>query len=182
MTCMNCNRKGHAASECRQPKRDKHERLCFTCNKAGHEARNCPGEPAVGARPIKAIEDAGARRVATECAIAEKPRAQPSQLGDFVRSAPTRPTPTSNRFQPLRLGIWQQIAADVARETSSEVINSVIVDFIHDSMVFPSLCSPLPSDDSHTSSKRVPPAPRGQGEICGSAHSAQADFNIRGGA
>ena len=26
MTCVNCNRKGHSASECRQPKREKHER------------------------------------------------------------------------------------------------------------------------------------------------------------
>ena len=39
MKCVNCNCKGHAASECRQPKREKHEILCFTCNKAGHEAR-----------------------------------------------------------------------------------------------------------------------------------------------
>ena len=35
MTCVNCNRKGHAASECRQPKREKHDSVCFTCNKAG---------------------------------------------------------------------------------------------------------------------------------------------------
>ena len=122
MTCVNCSRKGHAASECRQPKREKHERLCFTCNKAGHEARNCPDKHAVGERPIKAIEDAGASCVATVLAITEKPRTQQSQLGDFIRSAPARPTPTSNRFQPLALGIWQEIAADVARERSPEVI------------------------------------------------------------
>ena len=50
-TCVNCSRKGHSASECRQPKREKHERLCFTCNKPGHEARACPDKPAIGARP-----------------------------------------------------------------------------------------------------------------------------------
>jgi hypothetical protein len=79
MTCVNCNRKGHAASECRQPKREKHERLCFTCNKPGHEARNCPEKPAPGARPaIKAIEDGGpARRVAV-MAITNKPCVQQS--------------------------------------------------------------------------------------------------------
>ena len=98
MTCVNCNRKGHAASECRQPKREKHERLCFTCNKAGHEARNCPDKPAAGARPINAIEDAGVGRVATVFAITEKPRTQQSQLGDFIRGTPARATPTRNRF------------------------------------------------------------------------------------
>ena len=112
MSCVNCTRKGHAASECRQPKRKNHKRWCFTGNKAGHEARNCPDKPAVGARPIKAIEDAGARRVATVFAITEKPRTQASQLGDFIRSAPARPTPTSNRFQPLTFGIWKDIAAE----------------------------------------------------------------------
>ena len=81
MTCVNCNRKGHAASECRQPKPEKHQRSCFTCNKAGHEARDCPDRP----RPIKAIEDAGApRRVAIVFAITEKPRMQQPQLGDFI--------------------------------------------------------------------------------------------------
>ena len=118
MTCVNCNRKGRSASECRQPKREKHERLCFTCNKAGHEARNCPDKPAMGARPpIKAIEDAGpARRVAV-MAIANKPCAQQPHLGDFIRSAAT--TPTRNRFQPLTLGMWQDIAAEVKSTTVS---------------------------------------------------------------
>ncbi len=60
-------------------------------------------------------------------------------------------------------------------------MNSMIVDWIHDSSAFPSLCSPVLSDGSHTSSKRVPPAPRGQGEIDRSALPAQADFNIRRG-
>ena len=119
MTCVNCSRRGHAASEFRQPTREKHERLCFTCNKSGHEARNCPDKPAVGARPVKAIEDAGARRVATVFAFTEKPRTQASQLGDFIRSAQARPTPTSNRFQPLTLGIWQEIAAKVKPTAAS---------------------------------------------------------------
>ena len=106
MTCVNCSRKGHAASECRQPKREKHERLCFTCNKAGHEARNCPDKPAAGARPIKAIEDAGAPRRVAVMAITDKPRTQQSQLGDFIRGTPARATPTRNRFQPLSLSVW----------------------------------------------------------------------------
>ena len=90
-------------------KMQEHERLCFTCNKAGPKARNCPDKPMLGARPpVKAIEDAGpARRVAV-MAVTVKPRVQQSQRGDFIRSAPARPTPTSNRFQPLTFGIWQQ--------------------------------------------------------------------------
>ena len=151
------------------------------CNKPGHEARNCLDKPAAGARPIKAIEDAGVRRVATVFAITDKPRTQQSQLGDFIRRAPARATPTRNRFQPPSLSVWQEIAADVAREKSPESIKSVIVDLILDSPAFPPLCSPVPSDGSHTSSKRVPPAPRGQGEMGGNAHSSQADFDIRGG-
>ena len=106
MTCVNCSRKGHAASECRQPKREKHEKLCFTCNKTGHEARNFPDKPAACARPIKAIEDAGAPRRVAVMAVTNKPCVQQPQLGDFIRS--TAVTPTRNRFQPLTLGVWQQ--------------------------------------------------------------------------
>ena len=39
MSCINCGRNGHAASECRQAKVEKGDRPCFTCGKTGHEAR-----------------------------------------------------------------------------------------------------------------------------------------------
>ena len=188
MTCVNCNRKGHAASECRQPKREKHERLCFTCNKAGHEARNCPDKPAAGARPIKAIEDAGAPRRVAVMAVTDKPRTQQSQLGDFIRGTPTRATPTRNRFQPLSLSVWQEIAAEVkSTAVSTPQYVSPCQTGATDADAFSDIPSlgHVPSVFSGTRTLRpahAPPAPKGQGEIDGSARPAQADFNnSRGG-
>ena len=36
MTCVNCNRKGHSTSECRQPQVEKKDRKCFLCDTPGH--------------------------------------------------------------------------------------------------------------------------------------------------
>ena len=86
---------------------------------ARHEARNCPNK---SQQPVKAIGDAQRPvhlRVATVFAITEKPHVQQPQLGDFIRAAPARQTATRNRFQPLSLSVWQEIAADVVREKST---------------------------------------------------------------
>ena len=86
------------------------------CNMPGHEARNCLNKCQ---QAVEAIEDAQRPvqpRVATVFAITEKPHVQQPQLGDMIRAAPARQTATRNRFQPLGLGVWQEIAADVARE------------------------------------------------------------------
>ena len=50
--CVNCNRKGHTAQECRQPKVDKSQRKCFLCDKPGHLARDCRERKA----PIQAVQ------------------------------------------------------------------------------------------------------------------------------
>ena len=117
MTCVNCSRKGHAASKCRQPRREKSDLLCFTCNEPGHEARASPSKPVVPARPVKAIEESIApRRAVSISVVTEKPRTQQPQLGDIIRTAPARTATTANRFRPLGLGVWQDIAAEVAAE------------------------------------------------------------------
>ena len=69
MTCVNCGRKGHAASECREGRKEKSERPCFTCNKPGHLARE---------KPV----DAEGYSLVTK-----GPKSQPSHLGDLIRQS-----------------------------------------------------------------------------------------------
>lgn len=38
--CYNCNKSGHIASDCRQPKREKGS--CFKCGEMGHISKDCP--------------------------------------------------------------------------------------------------------------------------------------------
>ena len=46
--------------------------------------------------------------------VAKGPRPQQPHLGDFIRSSTGRATSRgSNRFRPLSLSDWQEIAADV---------------------------------------------------------------------
>ena len=148
MTCVNCNRKGHSASECRQPRVERKNKKCFICNRPRHEAKACPNKPASAPRPIKAIEDAGARCTPSVFRVTEKPKSQQAQLGDFIRTLTLERAPT-NRVQPLTLGMWQDIAA-VAKSTTA--INSVIVDLTLTSADCPPCCS-------GTFAKSVLPAP-----------------------
>ena len=142
MTCVNCGRKGHAASECREGKNKKAERPCFTCGKPGHEARHCPNRDAVPRRgaDVKAIENGPARTVAVFCAtkkevdpdgfttVAKGPKPQQPHLGDFVRSSVGRSTSqgSTNRFRLLSLSDWQDIAADVRGESHKGEVVEVV--------------------------------------------------------
>ena len=104
MSCTNCGRKGHAASECRQAKVEKGDRPCFTCGKTGHEARMCPEKPKARA-PLKSIVDSP-RQVAVMCPTdadgfkTVPPRRSGQRLGDFIASTPA-PRCNSNRFHSL---------------------------------------------------------------------------------
>ena len=108
ITCINCNRKGHTASECRQPKVEVKDRKCFLCDKVGPLARDCPTKKA----PLKAIEDAGARqRPAVMMVQLAPPKPQGGQLADHIRAAPGRRN--ANRFQPLtmeKVSFWEDVA------------------------------------------------------------------------
>ena len=112
MSSINCGRKRHAASECRQAKVEKGDRPCFTCGKTGHEARMCPNKPAARA-PLKALEDVP-RRVATLCIIdadgfkTVPPRRFGQRLGDFIPST-SKPRCNGNRFRPFSLEDWQDV-------------------------------------------------------------------------
>ena len=162
MICVDCNRKGHTASECRQPRVERKDRKCFICDKPGHEANACPNRSLAAPRPVEAIEDAGPRRAPSVFFVTEKPKSQKARFGDFI-GAPDRHSASTDRFRPLSLGIWQEIAAEVK---STESITSVTFALTLDSADVPPLCS-------HTSPKSVPLAPRGQGEIGGFVHSSQ---------
>ena len=119
MSCINCGRKGHAASECRQAKVEKSDRPCFTCGKTGHEARMCPNKPAQRA-PLKALEDVPptSRRVALMCVTDADgftkvpPRRSGQRLGDFIAST-SKPRCNSNSLRPLSLEDWRHVAAEV---------------------------------------------------------------------
>ena len=116
MSCINCGRKGHSAQECREEKKEKGEIPCFTCGKTGHEARNCPNKTAAR-KEVRAIEDApgNERKPAKVFCIQDapqKPKSQGQQLGDFI-GAPKHQN--SNRYQPLSLEQWQNIADTKAR-------------------------------------------------------------------
>ena len=72
MTCVNCERKSHAASECREVRKERSDRPCFTCGKPGHEAKNCPNKSfALRRADVKAIENGPARIAAVMC-VTEK--------------------------------------------------------------------------------------------------------------
>ena len=124
---MNCGRKGHAASECREGRKERPDHPCFTCGKPGHEAKNCPNKGSAPRRAdVKAIENGPARIAAVMCVtekvvdgdgftmVAKGPRPQQPHLGDFIRSSTGRaPARGSNRFRPLSLSDWQEIAEGV---------------------------------------------------------------------
>ena len=112
ITCINCNRKGHTASECKQPRVEVKDRKCFLCNKTGHVARDCPEKKA----PMKAIEDSGTRRAPAVMMVQlapPRPKPQCGNLGDHIRKAVPPARVNRNRFQPLtedKVVFWESVA------------------------------------------------------------------------
>ena len=52
LKCANCNRDGHIAADCRQPKVTSDMRRCHNCNKTGHIARYCKEPKAKSAMTV----------------------------------------------------------------------------------------------------------------------------------
>ena len=94
ITCINCNRKGHTVSECRQPKVKVKDRKCFICQKTGHIAKYCKEKPA----PLKAILDAGpsSQGPAVMCVQLAPPRS--AQLVNHLR--PVEPRRSNGNLFP----------------------------------------------------------------------------------
>ena len=122
--CINCNRKGFTAQECRQPKVDNAQRTCLLCNKTGHIARDCKERPA----PIQAIQQQPLQRGSQDpaclgCVQVADPdgfipvrrglRAQDANLGDFIRASTAdrkSHAARSNRFRELTVDDLNVIA------------------------------------------------------------------------
>ena len=123
ITCINCNRKGHTASECRQPKVEVKDRKCFLCDKPGHVARDCPTKKQA---PLKAIEDAGSRQRPAVMMVQlapPRPRPQGGNLGDHIRKAVPPARTNQNRFQPLtqdKVVFWEDVARASAPPTARQ--------------------------------------------------------------
>ena len=107
ISCANCGRKGHAASECRQPKVELADRPCFNCGKTGHKAYQCP-QPKKA--PVKAIEDAKQSPAFLGCVqiapAKPKPEPQPAHIADFIPV--TNKKRNNNRYQPLTQEVVQE--------------------------------------------------------------------------
>ena len=107
ISCANCGRKGHAASECRQPKVELADRPCFNCGKTGHKDYQCT-QPKKA--PVKAIEDAKQSPAFLGCVqiapAKPKPEPQPAHIADFIPV--TNKKRNNNRYQPLTQEVVQE--------------------------------------------------------------------------
>ena len=118
--CIICNRKGHTAQDCRQPRVEKYQRKCFLCDKPGHVARDCKERKA----PIKVVEQRGNGQPAflgcVQIADADgfTPvkrglRQQEANLGDFIRTSTAERKSHAarcNRFRELTVDDLNLIA------------------------------------------------------------------------
>ena len=101
MTCVNFGRRGHAASERRQPKRERAERPCSHCGKPGPEAK-ARKQPKVVHSVTSTAEQASGTKPPAVFAITtadRRPMAQQANLGDFIPETPAGKA-NSNSFSP----------------------------------------------------------------------------------
>ena len=122
ITCANCGRKGHAASECRQAKVERKYRPCFNCGGKGHLARDCKEPPKK--QPVKIIDEPtpflGCVTTADSggfITVRRGPRAQGAELGDFIRGGATAEPRGRNRFRPLAVS---DLSTDVQDSVSPQ--------------------------------------------------------------
>ena len=113
ITCVNCGKKGHMASECRGVRVDTKDRPCFNCGEKGHLARNCPKPKAVN--QVEASAEANVPRRAIVCMVEarERPMPQPAVMADYIKKGKmSKATTSTNRFRPLTLEdveFWQDV-------------------------------------------------------------------------
>jgi hypothetical protein len=128
ISCANCGRKGHAASECRQPKVELADRPCFNCGKTGHRARECR-EPKKA--PLKSIEDAHQSPAFLGCVqIAPvKPKPQPAHVADFIPL--TNKKRNNNRYQQLTQYFVQEYMYNEAPQQQQDDPSATNASFPH---------------------------------------------------
>ena len=118
MSFIKYDRKGHAASECRQPKVERSQRPCFECGEKGHEAKACPNKRRARIKKVEATSGAGPNQSAAvlcvQVAGPRRPHQQQPNLGDFISASPRDKQRNGNRFQLLTM-------ADLADAAASEL-------------------------------------------------------------
>ena len=183
--CSNCGRKGHTGQDCRQPQLDAKDRPCFNCGKPGHKSAACPEPRKARPKDVRALEDASAgprqptlavtaASAKVLCfmitAVANPPKQQGQQLGDFIGLAANDKRRNNNRFQPLTLSneVFREVTPKLTL-ASPPKLTSPALELVNASpgrLPLPLMRQPEPKLVGNVSSRATVQPSALAGEIC----------------